>query len=531
MSDGSAQAASTAAPPHRPCVALEDGAAGLADDVVHRFLLGQDAAPVPLSAAEADQQLGDPFAQLVLLQGTFPPTAGAVLDAIEDAVPAGDPLRTQQFFLVGEGSQISSRAGLRVRRNLRFLATCGRGPGGPDVTVSAFHPDQGTAEVMAWDRRSGGFNYYRTVGESSAWVFAGNSRHALAGPVRGNGPFESHKAGHFLMKELRFPWVHWDSPAARVALSVLAEEGLFGHPWVERLTPGGAYTLEEFVAIPSIQRWTAARLSALVDGRSEETPRRIIEQIVGTPTVNLMSSTTSSAAAATGGVPTVDLPDSFFVDAAGLDVVGLDPPPRIFVPSAVYTNTLRTFDVRLSDGAGLDRPGDTHFAFVVPERAFEDTDTMRQAIDAGVISRRLAACLLMVDFPNPVFSERRGSLLRHVPDSPFSTGRDLSQELADAIQASDEASQRGTAEHEFAQRWNVGEAFEGPFNALLQSYYDAVERRSATQEGFDDYWRLAESRRDKVREMPIAESPLLFARTNIPPGTRTMQPDGSVEEG
>jgi hypothetical protein len=36
---------------------------------------------------------------------------------------------------------------------------------------------------MAWDRRSGGFNFHRTVGANSAWVFAGNSRHALADPT------------------------------------------------------------------------------------------------------------------------------------------------------------------------------------------------------------------------------------------------------------------------------------------------------------------------------------------------------------
>ena len=253
---------STPVPPHRPCGAL--AREGLEEDAVHRFMLGSDDHPIKLSPQEATQQLGDRFAQLVLLQGDFPNTAGEVLDAIEQAVPPGDPLRVQQFFLVGEDTQIAPIPGVRIPRFLRFLATVGEGPGGPDIMLSASHTNQLTVEIMAWDRRVGGFNYYRTVGRSSAWVFAGNSRHALTAPTRDNGPFESHKNGHFLMKELRFPWVHWDSPKAQVLPSIFEEEPLLGHPWVAKLARGGAYTLEEGVAKPAIRRWTKARLEAEV---------------------------------------------------------------------------------------------------------------------------------------------------------------------------------------------------------------------------------------------------------------------------
>lgn len=528
---------STAVPPHRPCEAL--AVEGLDDDAVHRFILGSDDRPNKLSQQEATQQLGDRFAQLVLLQDVFPRTAGEVLDAIEQAVPPGDPLRVQRFFLVGEGTQIAPMPGVEVNRSLRFLATVGEGPGGPDIMLSAFNPDHGTVELMAWDLAEGGFNYYRTVGTSSAWVFAGNSRHALTAPTRDNGPFESHKSGHFLMKELRLPWVHWDSPQARVVPSIFDEENLLNHPWVANLAPGGAYTLEEDVAIPAIRRWTKARLEALVSGNSEETPRRVLEQVLTTLTVNLASSNTSSVAATTGAVPTVDLPETFFVDSAALSgVLDLAPPPRPFVPSTVYAESLRTFDVRLTDGAAFERPGDTHFAFVVPERAFEDTDTLRQAMERGIVSRRLAACLLMVDFPNPIFSEKRQRLLEHVPDIAFRETDDFSQTVADAIRSSTAASQPGTAEHEFAQLWDVGQNFEDGFNELLQDYYTAFAERLGTQEGFDDYMRLAESRRNVVRgtppdfddRMPIAESPLLFSRTNIPPRERIMLADGTVEE-
>lgn len=522
---------STAAPPHRPCVELERQSQDLDDAAVHRFILGQDNRPRQLNPGEAADELGDRFAELLLRQDIFPRTAGAVLTELEQAVSAGDPLKVQQFFLVGEGTQIPPLPGVVVNRNLRFLATCGQGPGGPDIMISAFHPDQGTVEVMAWDLRAGGFNYYRTVGESSAWVFAGNSRHALTPPTRDNGPFESHKSGHFLMKEVFLPWIHWDSPKARIGVTILAAENLFGHPWATRLAPGGAYTLEEDVAIPSIRRWTEARLDSLAAGTSEETPRRIVEQLVTTLTVNLESSDTSSAVAVAGGIDDVDLPDTFFVDASGLSgVLGLERPQQPFVSSAIYAQSLQTFEVTLDDDAQFTGPGDTHFAFVVPERAFEDTETVRQAVERGIVSRRLAACLLMVDFPTPVFSERRAQLLDHVPDTRFGATADFSQDVADAILGSAAAAQLGTPEQEFADRWNVGEQFEQPFNALLQGYFDAFTARLSTQEGFDDYVRLAESRRERVGEMPIAESPLLFARTNVPPANRVMRTNGTVEE-
>ena len=537
----SAVTPSTPVPPHRPCEAL--AREGLDENAVHRFFLGSDEHPIKLSPQEARQQLGDPFARLVLLQGVFPRTAREVLDEIEQAVPPDDPLREGQFFLVGEGSQIAPIPGVAVNRSLRFLATVGKGTSGPDIMLSAFGPDHGTVELMAWDLEVGGFNYYRTVGASSAWVFAGNSRHALTAPTRGNGPFESHKNGHFLMKELKFPWVHWESPAAHIDEQVLDEEGLLGHPWVANLAPGGAYTLEDVVAKPAIQRWTKARLQALRFANSDETPRRILEQLLTTLTVNLVSSRTSSAAAvsgaASGAVPQeVDLPETFFVDSDALSgVLKLAPPPPPFVPSSVYAESLRTFDVRLADRrAAFERPGDTHFAFVVPERAFEDTDTLRQAITQRIVSRRLAACLLMVDFPNPIFSQNRQQLLAHVPNTPFEENNDFSQDVADAILDSTAATQPGTPEHEFAQLWDVGENFEDRFNELLQNYYTSFAERLTTQQGFDSYMRLAESRRDSVRggdfvkPMPIAESDLLFSRTNILSQERTMQADGTVEE-
>ena len=73
----------------------------------------------------------------------------------------------------------------------------------------------------------------------------------------------------------------------------------------------------------------------------------------------------------------------------------------------MYQACLSQFDVRVSDGEHT-FAGDTHFVFVVPEPAFEDVLVLETLIALGILSDRLAAALLMVDFTNPVFSPRRG---------------------------------------------------------------------------------------------------------------------------
>jgi hypothetical protein len=504
-------------------------------DRIHRFVVGEDPEPRPMSPAEAEQELGDLFATLLLLKGKFPRTAEESVTAIKEASPAGDPLRHQMSFLLGEGGQIAFDDGsASLERGLRFVVTLGATadgpPDGPDILVSVFHPQSDDVELMAWDQRTGGFNFYRSVGEPPAWVFAGNSHHALADPTQGKGPFESHKSGALLMKELKLPWINWDSPSARIfATAFDPNDERRTHPWFTEKEPGGAYTLELAVAKPAMARWAKVRFDALVanDGTIDR-PARIMEQVLDTPTANLFSSVRESESADPSG--TVDLPQTFFVDADGLTGIGLNGPPEFTVKRDVYAASLSRFDVKLTDGDGFVREGDTHFAFVIPERAFEDQVVLREAIRIGLISERLAASLLMTDFPNPVFSARRAELLAHVPASATVTGGEssFSEEMADAILAAAESSPGGSPEREFSERWNVGENFVGPFNELLGTYYLAVTDRLRTQEGFDDYFQLAESRRQRIRDMPIFENRLLFARTNISPVPRAMRPDGSV---
>jgi hypothetical protein len=328
------------------------------------------------------------------------------------------------------------------------------------------------------------------------------------------------------MKELKFPWLHWDSIEVPLSARVFDD----GVPeWFKIRERGGAYIFEPQVARPAIERWAKARFAGLAASGVIERPDRIMRQILSSETANLASSITESGTAAASADP-VDLPSTFFSDADGLAAVGLTGDPGFSVKGSIYGKTLRKFKVRLEDSSGFVQPGDTHFAFAVPERAFEDQVVLRQAIRIGLVTKRLAACLLMVDFPNPIFSEERNKLLAHVPKR--ATVKDkkstFSQEMADNILKAAAAPDASDAEKEFAKRWKVGAKFHADFNSRLTKYFKAVEKQLATQAGFDGYFRLAETRRAIAKEMStFGEFELTFAVSDAPP-VGTMRADGTV---
>lgn len=519
------------------------GLQGLDPTSLHRMVVGKDKRPVPVGVAEIGSTLHDPFAVRLLRNGKFPRTAGETVEELLKAAPADDPLKTERSFLLGEGSQIPVGDLAFENRTIRFVITLGQPD--VDVMVSTSSPASDSVEVMAWDPETKGFNYYRTA--DGAWVFAGNSADALREDSEGKGPFESHPSGHFLMKELRFPWVHWHSFAAPVDPAIfVGVSGLEGHRWVREKGDGdgillGADECEEAVAKPSIKRWTDARFEALRSGAESLRPRRIVEQVVTSPTVNLVSSQTKFTQAEQGRA--IDLPTRFFVDAETLSeaeirkdekLLGLAGPPALEVPPDAYRAVIEEFNVRVEDEDGFVRKGDTHFAFVVLERALEDIETVKAATEF-LLTRRLTACLLMVDFPNPVFSERRKRLLDRAPteSDPSAGPETYSEAMAQSILAAAETAGADSAEQEFKALWDAGDAWPEKANELLQAYYKSLTDRLSDdpQAAFRDWFRLAETHRRKAthnRDMPIFEFPLLLAKSDAPEETLVMRRDGTV---
>ncbi len=181
------------------------------------------------------------------------------------------------------------------------------------------------------------------------------------------------------------------------------------------------------------------------------------------------------------------------------------------IVTAGSTKSLEKFGVHLDDGAGFQQKGDTHFCFVVPERAFEDQVVLREAIESGLVTKRLAACLLMIDPWNPIYSGLRSSLLRHVPaTATIANGKSrFSADMANAILSVADKTPPGTAdaEKQFAKRWRVGPPFKAEFNRILTSNHAAITEKLRTQAGFDAF---------------------LQARRDAPPNLQGQHPDRGV---
>ncbi|MGH3721237.1 MAG: hypothetical protein ACRDRI_20775 [Pseudonocardiaceae bacterium] len=473
--------------------------------------------------------LSDPMAQL-LEGGVFPLTVDALLVELN----AKGILPEQSSFLISEAGQIPPAQTASLARDMRFAIVRSRSSRADLLISTSAIGDPHTVflQVAAWDDRAELFNYYMRLG--GAWVWAGNSYHALAPPSRGNGPFDSHINGSLVMKELKQPWMNWQSQNATILLD--ENDPLRQKILYQNLS--GAESLESIVR-DGIARWTTARLKHTIAGAGQiKHVDRLLRQLCTTTTVNLASSTTTSTVAVADHSAGLTPPLGFWFNNNGL-IDGLNIPLRDdFTPPVVaaelYADSLVRYDFALIQGE-FTQKGDTFFAFMVPEVAFEDIDVVNQMVSRQILTAHFAASVLMVDFPNPVFSGARAKLLQYVPTEARLdiAGGGLSQQIADAIITGAASQQAGTPEAEFRANWELADSdWPNKFAARIEGYMTAVSTRIATARGFDDYVRLAESRRREFKTMRLNEFSLTLPVTNVPreaPLLR-MQSDGTIRE-
>jgi hypothetical protein len=508
---------------------------------IYRFVIGSDEMPRQMTESEANDLLCDPFAELLLKRGNFPLTTRKLLAAL-DAFngEAGDGLPTQKIFLVADGGQFAWTPETDdLNRLFRFAITRQRG-NEPDLLVSSSTvADSEDAEhflqLLAWDRKNKVYNYYeRRLG---TWVWAGNSLHALASETRGRGPFDSHVNGSLVMKELRAPWHNWHSQAVSIQDSALAPDDPLRQDELFK-NRVGAEELEIFVRA-GIRRWNRARFEHFLseDKKSFRHVSFLMKQVLETTSVNLTTSAQRSRQITDG--KTLHLPTAFFVHLEAFENelrFNLDFPP-VSVSGKFYQNSLNKYDFTVTDGK-FSFAGDSFFAFLIPEPAFEDTSVLSLLLEKQFISPRFAACLLMIDFQNPVFSPRRKKLLRYVSDAAeMKAGGDVLSDIEERFVAAAEAVENsveaGSPEKEFLENWRLPEGdWKQIFEAKINDYAAKLAEKSQTEEGFDGWIRLAESRRREFRSRKLAEFRLTTPKTNILDEAPALQmyADGTVVE-
>ena len=479
---------------------------------------------------EEVQALGDVFSRGVLLGGRNPLT----LRELDEAVGAIEPkLPVRKMFLIAEGAQFAA-SGQPFELNTRLVFTWQASSAKPPdlmlSTVASADGAEALLQLIAWSDTDGAFHFFER--KDGAWAWAGNSFHALSAATRGKGPFDSHINGGLVMKELKAPWAHWHSMAGSIGREVFGAQSEFNtDPIFADLE--GAQVLESIVRT-GVRRWTKGRFARDLAGGVLQNLREYMRQVLWCTSVNLVSSSDGFQS----NEAEFDLPTTFFFDVEGLEFLAsaidalrdVIPGKRLHVAAPLYRSAIASRSVGVKDDSGQARriDGDTHFAFLVPERAFEDLLVLTELVTRGVMSARLGLCLLLVDFSNPVFSPVRASLLRHSPES-IAAGQDgaaLDQAFLDSVRAS--GAPPGSAEAEFLALWNETDLL-AHAAGLLQAYHSALETGLLTQSGVDAIVDLAESRRHVVRSTrSLAEFQSTMAQGASPKPHLAMRPDGSV---
>jgi hypothetical protein len=279
----------------------------------------------------------------------------------------------------------------------------GGGSGGLDISGSAFPPG---LEIIAFDEKNQVFNYYKEVGGKMG--FFGSSTDFVTtkpgGPgvtdIRGCG--NCHTGGGLIMKELTFPWVHWEGQFRVPG----AEELVANRPQMGALAL--AERLEEEVVEPGNAAWNDRRVDFL---STEGTVKQMLAPLFCPVEVNLASMNRKDR-----------IQNPFLLDSTLFRTLSLT--------SARVTTTASHYD-RIIAAIGQQVPGTDAADLVAPmtfvARSGEDLDFVESLVEAGVIDESFQNDVLMIDFTRPVFSDDRCDLLEFAPELP------AEERTADAI--------------------------------------------------------------------------------------------------
>lgn len=480
---------------------------------IYRFIVGIDEGfPKLMSNEEVQKKLNDPFTRLLLAQGIFPQTAKEVIEAFEKTQGQEAGLARRSVFLIGEGGKLPwNEETAKVNRTFRFtFAIEIKGGIGPDVLISTgtnLESTKGFLQLMSWDLHERVYHFFQRLG--SFWIWSGSSHDALKNQTRQKGPFSGHINGGPVMKELELPWQNWHSMNATIELP--ENHPLKQTPYFNEKGTGDQF---EKLVKTGMDKVNQARIDNAINNGIVKDFDFFMRQILISTNVNLISSSRESRAISDDEA--VPLPFSFFANTIGLSLTDVDPDiEQVSVLGKVYLQSLNHFNFAMvTDGVTI--PGDTHFAFFVPEASREDMDLLGKMIRHNMISKKMAASILMVDFPNPIYSDRRESLLQYVPQEIKigNNGSDFDELFINNIKTSGKSDDPNLPEGEFLANWSI-EDWQKIFESRLEKYFKNLIEKIQIQESFNDFVRLAEYRRSRFIATPLYEFDLTFAKTNI----------------
>ena len=529
---------------------------------IYRFIDGIDSCMIPMAAGDLATELNDPWGALVLRKnaGGAGPWPASVADIVNAMGSVSASHQLQQFsYLVGEGTQIPTTIAPRTgNRDLRYVITWGPSIASPSVFLSAVpagvSPGQPAPflQIIAFDATKQKFNYYQYISNSSvtndagttkSWSWAGDTSFARAPQTVGQGCFRCHLNGGLNMKELTPPWNNWQSPQASVNAAVVPPEvaidplflNLSGADKFQQAFEGAQFNLSVRFVRGSIQ------------GKQVSNPPELLRRLIETTTVNFASSQVQSHSSA----DVTALPNDFFLNDSVLrNVLNLNYAlPPLALARGSYQSFVAAQQFQLVNRAAADGPPDysqpspTFFAFFVPVPAYEDAKAIQQLVFQKVVSAKFAAAILMVDFPNPIFSPARSSLGKYAaqiaqanltpdPTDAETQFASLVAQAAAGQPACNPASITScTPEQQFLFYWNQAN-WQAACQQQINAYLAAVGTRIKTPAGVDDYLTLSVARANQFSTAPLVsnlhEFDLLLPCTKLGTGSARMNVDGTI---
>jgi hypothetical protein len=522
---------------------------------IYRFLEGQDSCLTPMSDSDIEN-LTDPFAKDVLRPGNYPRSAKGINQTIKEKL-GYEPTT----YYVGEGAQIPTTVASRdLPRGLRYTVTWGANENDSKIMMAKLvstNPETeplSLIEVMSFDDRTKTYNYYflrpqepdfeASENNPMVWAWTGNTSHAQKPQTIGQGCFRCHHNGVPIMREIELPWNNWQSQRATISSTVVPEKVVGDAFFLQRR---GAEVLEQVIRSDFqsyYSNWLRERIRKKDDGTINISDvDKMLRHLTTNTTVNFKSSDVQSDRQnASGekidfltGIPPKDtfLADTLFQTALKLDYS----PLAVNLPRDKYEEYLKNHEFKLVGTKGFTRdsekayeyPGSTYFAFYLPQVAAEDIYVTNRLLSSKIVTDKFVAALLMVDYKNPLFSDKRASLQKYAQQITTGTlAKGVSSVPEDFVAKIKETGAKAcnadnfdacSAEDQFLYTWELPDDQWKQLTAKrLQGYVDSV----ANLEPNERLYRLMGwSIKQRARFASTApfcnffESRLLFPESNV----------------
>ena len=383
-------------------------------------------------------ELDDPFFNLVLKEH---PTVTNLAE-IETLIQPDESQRETFVVdeqIVDETPGQSRRAVLSFKGNNQGQSLTRNVMLSVEFNSQDFVDQQEVIEAWGWDSQRGRYNYYRldtNQTDTLIWKFRGSSENAdtLTPSQRKNTCMACHINGAPVMKELFLPWTNWHSFSSEATYLEAGNSKSWPVAQNQRIQNGltGAEQLEGLI-LSGVRRFNSSRIDQLTPKIGETVRvtegKRLLKPLFETTEFNIISSRQSSrlhpfSNATLPSISPIEIPNSFFLNAeliaggggAGYKGLGITESRQfsqeVKVEPAEYEQLLQEFGVQLAG----QKPGDAHFAWLVPEASHVDNDWVDQLMKKDIVSPDFVAAVMAIDLETPILSSARQRLLQFIPE-------------------------------------------------------------------------------------------------------------------